>query len=131
MLLFLLQLVILVGFSLYCDCPGVFWLEYKLAMFFISILTLLMASCLSVSLLWFELIGLLSFRLIGHYFVRQAAQRGSLIALNTNRAGDILLAFWVFRSLASVYDTSFVNPLFVDLMLLSLAVKSISVFSFV
>jgi NADH:ubiquinone oxidoreductase subunit 5 (subunit L)/multisubunit Na+/H+ antiporter MnhA subunit len=53
-------------------------------------------------LLCYELIGLLSFRLIGHYMDRINATRGSHIAVGTNRIADVFLAIIFIKSTTAV-----------------------------
>lgn len=56
-------------------------------------------------LLCFEIIGLLSFRLIGHYLDRTNALRGSHIATGSNRIADVLLAL-IFAKVTTSVSTS-------------------------
>ena len=56
-------------------------------------------------LLCFEIIGLLSFRLIGHYLDRTNAIRGSHIATGTNRIADVILAL-IFAKVATSVSTA-------------------------
>lgn len=48
-------------------------------------------------MLAFELVGLYSFRLIGHYMDRMWAMRGAYIAVCTNRVADLLLLLLLSR----------------------------------
>ena len=55
-------------------------------------------SYISIVFIW-EIIDWISFRLIGHWIDRQASSRGGLIAINTNRLGDIFIIIYLINSL--------------------------------
>jgi NADH:ubiquinone oxidoreductase subunit 5 (subunit L)/multisubunit Na+/H+ antiporter MnhA subunit len=61
-------------------------------MFYLTVCHIAIASTYLHQLLCYEIIGLLSFRLIGHYLDRTNAIRGSHIATGTNRIADVILA---------------------------------------
>lgn len=127
---FMVQLCMLIGFQLYCDCAYAVWLEIKIAVFYVIVGHLAATVSIMSELLCFELIGLLSFRLVGHFLHRLAAFRGAYIAVGANKVGDFLLVLWICRSLTAYPKMLFSDPLILEIVLLSLAVKSISVLSF-
>lgn len=97
--------------------------------FFVCVLQLVFVDTLCLLLIIYELIGVLSFRLIRHYIIRHAATRGSLISLLYNRIGDVLFiaiigllyaySYYIFLSYENVF-----------LSILILQIKSVSAFSF-
>lgn len=129
-LLFILQTAMLSGFILYCDCPWTTYLDTKILLFYLMVCNIALATTYLHQLLCYELIGLLSFRLIGHYMDRINATRGSHIAVGTNRIADVFLAIIFIKSTTAVALSWTTDPLLLDLILLSLAVKSISVISY-
>jgi NADH:ubiquinone oxidoreductase subunit 5 (subunit L)/multisubunit Na+/H+ antiporter MnhA subunit len=88
----MLQITMLSGFILYCDCPWATYLDAKIALFYLMVCHITLTSSYLSQLFCYEIIGLLSFRLIGHYLDRTNAIRGSHIATGTNRIADVLLA---------------------------------------
>lgn len=101
-MLFIVQAAMLIGFVLYCDCPWVVYLDIKLQLFYLAVCHLAMSTVFMHQLLCFELIGLFSFRLIGHYMDRLNAQRGSHIAVGVNRIADVILALLFIKCTVSV-----------------------------
>lgn len=99
---FILQSAMLLGFVLYCDCPWVVYLDIKILLFYLSVCHLAISTSLLVQLLCYEVIGLLSFRLIGHYIDRINAVRGSHIAFGVNKIADVVLACVVIRGTVAV-----------------------------
>lgn len=89
-ILFALQLTMIGMLALYCDCPHAVVLDIKILFFYTCTIQLMLTTSSMPHLLVFELIGITSFRLIGHYTHRLNATRGSYIAICTNRCGDIL-----------------------------------------
>jgi NADH:ubiquinone oxidoreductase subunit 5 (subunit L)/multisubunit Na+/H+ antiporter MnhA subunit len=127
---FILQSAMLLGFILYCDCPWTVYLDTKILLFYLSVCHLSIATSLLVQLLCYEVIGLLSFRLIGHYIDRINATRGAHIAFGVNKVADVILAALVIHGTVAISTQWTMDPSLLDIVLVSLAVKSISVLSF-
>lgn len=106
------------------------YLDIKILLFYLSVCHLAVSTSLLVQLLCYEVIGLLSFRLIGHYIDRINAVRGSHIAFGVNKIADVVLACVVIRGTVAVATQWHLDPMLLDVILFSVAVKSISVFSF-
>jgi hypothetical protein len=104
-LLFLMQTAMLSGFILYCDCPWTTYLDTKIILFYLMVCNIALATAYIYQLFCYEVIGLLSFRLIGHYMDRINATRGSHIAVGTNRIADIFLAI-VFIKCSTAVTTN-------------------------
>jgi NADH:ubiquinone oxidoreductase subunit 5 (subunit L)/multisubunit Na+/H+ antiporter MnhA subunit len=74
-------------------------------LFYLMVCNIAIAVSYLHQLLCFELIGLFSFRLIGHYMDRTNATRGAHIAVGTNRIADVFLAIVVIKATTAVMTT--------------------------
>lgn len=80
--------------------------------------------------LCYEIIGYLSFRLIGHFVGRILVFRGSLISFGLNLYGDILLMLCLVRILLIFYVDITKKSRFFRFILIGFMTKSIVLFSF-
>jgi len=117
-------------FTLYCDCTYTNYLLIKIVLFYISVCHLAMFLYWAYIVLAFECVGILSFRLIAHYHVRVSASRGSIIAINTNKIGDLIILTYVSR--AASYPVVAIEDTFIlDIMLVSISIKSVSMLAYI
>jgi len=115
-------------FCMYCDCSDEAILGVKIMLFYVSIFTLVTSENLFTSIIFFEMIGIISFRLIGHYIFRINAARGATVSISINKIGDFMLIgiiFWVGTN----YFDSITNWLII-VFILALSVKSVAFLSF-
>lgn len=96
--------------------------------FYSSIFSLCNSFELHNSFLSFELVGILSFRLIGHYSGRISAVRGALISFGINRIGDVIILCLICILSTQTLDRGINSLCF--LCLLSCGIKSVSFLSF-
>ena len=115
-------------FQFYCDCVFVCILVLKILVFYASIFFLCISFELQHIFVGFELVGILSFRLIGHYSARLSASRGAIIALGINRTGDLLILCLICLISMQCADRGLNNLCF--LCLLACGIKSVSFLSF-
>lgn len=128
-IMFSLQIAAIWLLHAYCDCPYTVFLEMKVCTFWLATVSLVMSALMSTQLLVLELIGLASFRLIGHYIHRQWALRGSNIAVMINRLTDMLLLLLLAKLYWLHLRPWLSEPLYSDLLILSLSGKSITIFT--
>jgi hypothetical protein len=127
---FVVHIVVLLGFSLYVDCINSTWLDTKLGVFYTCVVHLVITSLIFTKLLFFELIGLASFRLIAHYYERSSANRGAYIALSVNRTADLVIALMFVYFLDDILSLQGNQACIVFILFCALSVKSVSVFSY-
>ena len=129
-----LTIVVLVGillllFAIYCEFDDHFYeFALKLVTFFFSVWYTLLTYAVFPHIFFWEIIGWISFRLISHWLDRQATSRGGLIALNTNRFGDVCIILFLLYSMYS-YDNMY-STYISSFIVIGLLFKSISLISF-
>lgn len=124
-ILFSAQIAIIWLLHAYCDCPNSIWLESKVLTFWLSTICLLICALLSTQLLMIEIIGITSFRLIGHYTNRGWALRGSTIALAVNKITDIIFLGLLTKLYWMHLRGWLAEPLHTDMIVFALSGKSI------
>ena len=124
-----ISISIIYCFTVYTDCVDIMYLELKLIVFLVSVLQLIFVDTFAIIIITYELIGLLSFRLIGHYCVKHAALRGSLVSVMYNRIGDVLFIAVVGLVYAWSYYVC-LNYENVFIIIAMLQIKSVRIFSF-
>ena len=115
-------------FCSYCDCTDECILGIKILIFYLSIFSIISTLNLFDSIIFFEAIGILSFRLIGHYAFRISAARVASIAISIYKIGDlflIIVIFWI-----GVNNSDILNNWVITIFILTCGIKSISFLSF-
>ena len=128
--LFIVSSIILVAFVLYCDCPYSEHQDLKFIGFYVAVVHLGLALLTCQQLVSCGLIGLLSFRLIGHYLNRPSANRGASNAVTFNRLGDILVLISAVKFITLVHSI-LADTLELELLTLAICFKSILICTYV